>query len=101
MKRIHPHSIGLVFRSVSGSLAHPVVSAGRRRRGSTAIDFIFRLHMIAPPYKIVAFNLGTAARLVLVTAGIGYTGTRAAGLIWNLYIPNNVKVQMVKSPCLI
>lgn len=101
MKRIYPHSIGLVFAVFLAAwhiLWSLLVAAGA---GQPAIDFIFRLHMIAPPYKIAAFNLGTAARLALVTAGIGYMGARAAGLIWNLCIPNNVKVQMVKSPCLI
>jgi hypothetical protein len=54
------------------------------------IDFIFRLHMITPPYKIAAFHLSAAAGLVLVTAGIGYIVGWAVGFIWNRTIPGAV-----------
>jgi NhaP-type Na+/H+ or K+/H+ antiporter len=51
------------------------------------VDFVFRLHMITPPYRIAAFNLGTAATLVLVTAGIGYVMGFVVGFIWNRFGP--------------
>jgi hypothetical protein len=41
--------------------------------------------MITPPYKIAAFNLGTAATLVLVTAGIGYVMGWVVGFIWTRF----------------
>jgi hypothetical protein len=52
------------------------------------MDFVFRLHMITPPYKIAAFNLGTAATLVLVTAAIGYLMGWVVGSIWNRFGPS-------------
>jgi len=56
------------------------------------IDFIFRLHMITPPYKIDTFNLGTAAALVAVTAGIGYVVGCVVGFIWNRLGPRDAGV---------
>jgi hypothetical protein len=47
------------------------------------IDFIFRLHMIAPPYQVTGFSLVTAASLVAVTASIGYMSGLFIGVIWN------------------
>jgi hypothetical protein len=49
------------------------------------IDFIFRLHMITPPYRIAAFDPGLAVALVLVTAIIGYVLGWVAAVIWNRY----------------
>ena len=92
MKRIHPHSIGLVFAVFLGVwhiLWSLLVAVGAAQ---PVIDFIFRLHMITPPYKIAAFNLGTAAGLVLVTAGIGYVGGWAGGVIWNRCTPRDTKI---------
>jgi hypothetical protein len=47
------------------------------------LDFVFRLHMIAPPYKVVAFDFATAAGLVLLTAFSGYMFGWMIALIWN------------------
>jgi hypothetical protein len=47
------------------------------------IDFIFRLHMIRPPYQVAAFSFTTAAGLVLVTASSGYVFGWLIGVIWN------------------
>jgi hypothetical protein len=47
------------------------------------LDFIFRLHMITPPYHVTGFDLLTAAGLVLVTSVLGYFGGVILGLIWN------------------
>ena len=83
MNRIHANSLGLAFGIFLG-LWHAfwslLVWAGAAQ---WLIDFIFRLHMITPPYKISAFSFGTAATLVLVTASIGYVIGLLIGTIWN------------------
>jgi uncharacterized membrane protein len=87
MSRTHPHSFGLVlsiFLAVWHSLWALLVWLGAAQ---TLVDFVFRLHMITPPYRIAAFNLGTAATLVLVTAGIGYVMGFVVGFIWNRFGP--------------
>jgi hypothetical protein len=49
------------------------------------IDYIFRLHMIEPPYKIAAFDPGLALALVGVTAIVGYLFGWFGAVIWNRY----------------
>jgi len=49
------------------------------------MDYIFRLHMITPPYKIAAFDPGLALALILVTAIIGYLFGWIGAVIWNRY----------------
>ena len=83
MSRTNPHSFGLVFGiflAVWHTLWAFLVWFGAAQ---PLIDFVFRLHMITPPYKIAAFNLGTAASLVLVTAVIGYVMGWIMGFLWN------------------
>ena len=48
------------------------------------IDWIFRLHFIQPPYTITAFNLGTAAILIVVTSAIGFVMGWLFAAIWNV-----------------
>ena len=87
MKHVRPHTVGLVFGSflaIWHILWSVLVAAGAAQ---AVIDFVFRLHMIMPPYKIAEFHLGTAAGLVVVTAGIGYIVGWAVGFIWNRAIP--------------
>jgi hypothetical protein len=83
VNRINPHSFGVVFGiflAVWHALWSLLVWLGAAQ---PLIDLIFRLHMITPPYKIDAFNLGTAAALVLVTAVIGYVMGWIVGFLWN------------------
>ena len=47
------------------------------------LDFVFRLHMITPPYHVTAFSAFTAAGLVLMTAAIGYAAGWFIGVVWN------------------
>ena len=83
MKRVDAHSVGLAFGAFLG-LWHTfwalLVLVGAAQ---WLLDFIFRLHMIAPPYHVTAFNLITAVSLVLVTALVGYIGGFVIGIIWN------------------
>jgi hypothetical protein len=71
------------FSWQSGTLCGPCWPGSARL--NRLWTFIFRLHMITPPYKIAAFNLGTAATLVLVTAGIGYVMGWVVGFIWTRF----------------
>lgn len=92
MSRAHPHSFGLVFGiflAVWHALWALLVWLGAAQ---PLMDFIFRLHMITPPYKIDTFNLGTAAALVLVTAVIGYLMGWVAGFLWNRLGQRNARV---------
>ena len=87
MSRTNPHSFGLVFGiflAVWHALWSILVWIGAAQ---SLMDFIFRLHMITPPYKIATFHLGTAAALVLVTAGIGYMMGWVVGSIWIRFGP--------------
>ena len=47
------------------------------------INWLFRLHMIQPPYTITPFSFGSAAILIIVTAIFGYLVGFVIGSIWN------------------
>ena len=47
------------------------------------MDFILRLHFIAPFMTIQPFDAVIAAELVGLTAGLGFVGGFVLGLIWN------------------
>jgi hypothetical protein len=83
MNRIHAHSLGLafgLFLALWHALWAFLVWVGAAQ---WLLDFVFRLHMITPPYKVVAFSLGTAIALLLITASIGYVTGFVIGIIWN------------------
>jgi K+-sensing histidine kinase KdpD len=48
-----------------------------------AINWIFRLHFIQPPYTVTAFNFGTAVTLIVVTSVIGFVIGWLFAAIWN------------------
>jgi hypothetical protein len=65
MNRIHPNSFGIAlgsFLAMWHTLWALLVWVGAAQR---LIDFISRLHMITPPYKVSAFGFVTALALVL------------------------------------
>jgi len=85
MNRVHPNSFGLAFAIFLGlwhSLWSVLVWIGAAQ---WLIDFIFRLHMITPPYKIMAFSFGAALSLVAVTSCVGYIVGLVLGIIWNCF----------------
>lgn len=81
MTRIRPQSLGLAFGSLL-ALWHLIwVCLVFFGGAQWVLDLVFRLHMIAPPYMVTAFNLGTAATLVVVTGVIGFVGGFVVGLV--------------------
>ena len=86
LNRIRAHSFGLAFAIFLGlwhTLWSVLVWTGTAQ---WLIDFVFRLHMITPPYKIMAFSFGTALSLVVVTTSIGYAVGLVMGIIWNRFV---------------
>ena len=86
MNRIHPRYVGLAFAVFLGAwhaLWAFLVWAGAAQ---WLLDFIFRLHMITPPYHVSGFSPLNAIALVLLTAGIGYVSGWFIGFLWNRLI---------------
>jgi len=95
MSRINPHSLGCVFGIVLAAwhaLWSFLIWIGVAQ---TLMDLIFLLHMVTPPYRIAAFNLGTAAILVLLTGGIGYVMGFLVAVIWNRFGPRAAQDKLV------
>jgi hypothetical protein len=83
MNRIQPRSFGFAFAAILGTFhafwAFLVWAGGAQ----WMLDFVFRLHMIAPPYHVTVFNPVTAAALVVFTAAVGYVSGWFIGFVWN------------------
>ena len=80
---ISAHKVGLAFGGAIG-FWHLVwsilVGLGWAQ---PLINWLFRLHMIQPPYTITPFSFGSAAILIIVTAIFGYLVGFVIGSIWN------------------
>ena len=83
MNRVRASSFGLAFAAFLGAwhaLWAFLVWAGAAQ---WLLDFVFRLHMITPPYRVTAFSPMTALALVLFTAVLGYVSGWFIGFLWN------------------
>lgn len=80
---VRPHRTGLVFGSLLG-VAHLTWSLlVALNVAQPLINFVFRLHMIQPPYVVMPFSLGLALGLIAMTFVIGYLMGYILALIWN------------------
>lgn len=96
MNRVHASSFGFAFGVFLGAwhaLWAFLVWAGAAQ---WLLDFIFRLHMIAPPYHVTAFSPVTAVGLVLVTGGIGYASGWFVGFVWNQFVVRSGAVSQLE-----
>jgi hypothetical protein len=94
MKRVQASSVGLVFAAFLATWHAFWVLLVAFGAAQPVMDWIFRLHMIEPVYRISGFNPLTAGELILVTAAIGYIGGFVAGTIWNGLTPENRPVSL-------
>lgn len=83
MQKVQTHKVGLVLGASLG-VFHLIwallVASGTAQ---SMMDFVFKLHMINPPYTIASFSFGLALTLIIVTAVIGYIAGLIIGYLWN------------------
>jgi hypothetical protein len=80
---VRPPAVGLafgLFLAAFHALWALLVWAGVAQ---AVMDFIFRLHMITPPYTVGPFSVGRAISLIVVTGAIGYVSGWFIALLWN------------------
>ena len=83
MNTLNAHKCGLILGSFLG-LWHLTWSLlVLLKLAQPFLNFIFSVHMIAPPYTVLPFNIGRAAMLIIVTALLGYLFGLVLGTIWN------------------
>ena len=83
MQNLNPHKVGLV--SGMGLAAWHLVWLVLVFFGvaQSILDFILRLHSLAPSFVVMPFDLMNSALLLVVTFVIGYIVGYVGTLIWN------------------
>ncbi|MCX6702176.1 MAG: hypothetical protein NTX96_03225 [Candidatus Zambryskibacteria bacterium] len=85
MNQTHPNKVGLTFGAFLGG-AHLLwailVLLGWAQ---PLFDFIFKIHMIEPPFIVAPFDVTLATMLVVVTTVIGYIFGYVFALVWNKF----------------
>jgi hypothetical protein len=83
MDRIRPRSFGFAFAAFLGTFHAFWALLVWMGAAQWLLDFVFRLHMIAPAYHVMAFSLLTAATLVMFTTAVGYVMGWFIGFLWD------------------
>jgi hypothetical protein len=80
---LNPNKVGLTLGALMAAwhLAWSLLVAGGWAQA--VINFVLWMHFIKPIYVIDAFNVSTAATLVVVTAVVGYVSGYLFSVIWN------------------
>lgn len=83
MHNINPNKVGFAFAILLGSLHFIWSVLVFFGIAQALLDFIFRLHMLAPVMTVDSFSVTLAFALILVTAIIGYFIGYLFAIIWN------------------
>jgi hypothetical protein len=80
---LSPWRTGLAFGCLVG-LAH-LLWAGLVAVGAAQVlvDLILRLHFLDVPVRVAPFDIGLAAALVGLTAGVGFVLGAVFAILWN------------------
>lgn len=83
MKTLSVSRVGTVFALAIGGchlLWAALVASGVAQ---SALDFVFWMHFINPPFAVVPFDWTRAIALVLITSALGYAAGAVIALLWN------------------
>lgn len=81
--KLNPHKTGLTLGGLF-ALLHAGWSALVAFGFAQALmNFVFSIHFLTNPYRVLGFNLVTALTLVVVTFGVGYVTGWAFAMIWD------------------
>jgi hypothetical protein len=85
MAKIHRHDVGFVVGAML-SLWHLIWGLMVLTGVAQAfMDFIFKIHMITPPYQVGLFSWKLTLALIVITFIFGYIIGWVFALIWNKY----------------
>lgn len=86
MKKLQPHSVGLVL-GISFGLFHLVWSLLVMLGWAQGfMDFIFSLHFLSNPYVLQMFDVTKALMLVVITFIVGYVLGWVFTVVWNMML---------------
>lgn len=80
---VNRHKLGLLFGTFLGSWHFAWAWLVLSGMAQSLMNWIFRLHVIEPPYTILPFSLGSAITLIVITSLTGYVSGWVLGAIWN------------------
>lgn len=83
MPTVNPWKVGLVFGVLLGGCHLAWALCVAIGWAQPLLDFILRIHFIAPVWTVMPFNVTDAIILVAVTGGIGAVTGWLVGLLWN------------------
>jgi hypothetical protein len=86
MDRIRPRSFGFAFAAFLGTFHAFWALLVWVGAAQPLLDFVFRLHMIAPAYHVTAFSPLIAAGLIMFTSTVGYVLGWFSGFLWDHFV---------------
>jgi hypothetical protein len=84
MNTLRPHTTGLAlggFFAVFHFLWAVLVASGWAQ---SAMDLVFRLHMLEPVLRIAPFSIALAVGLIVLTFVVGYVLGWIFATVWNM-----------------
>jgi len=83
MPAVNPWKLGLVFGLFLGGYHFAWAALVAVGWAQPVLNFILRIHFIAPVWTVTPFNIADAATLIGITGGIGFVAGWLIGLLWN------------------
>jgi hypothetical protein len=83
VKELDKNTVGLIVGAFAGLIHLLWVVLVAVGVAQAFLDWIYGLHFLSNPFRVAAFNLGTAVILVLVTFVLGYIFGWIFTAIWN------------------
>lgn len=83
MPAVNPWKLGLVFGLFLGGYHSAWAALVAVGWAQPVLNFILRIHFIAPVWTVTPSNIADAATLIGITGGIGFVAGWLIGLLWN------------------